>query len=1337
MQIVVLGMHRSGTSALARVLNLAGAYFGAEGVATPANVENRKGFWEREDVRALNDAALHSIGCDWDVVANFDVAAIGRQELATLRSGAADIVAKLDAHRPWFVKEPRLCLLLPIWRPSLEFPVCVHIYRNPLEVARSLKARNDMPIAAGLALWEAYNVAAFDAAAGLPRLVVSYHDLMHEPLAVTARTCTVLGSHGGYTLRQPAGDELAAFLSARLHHQRASAAALRAAASEQQVALYEQLQQLRSTGLHTASTAANLSRTAREVLRGYEAQRRDVAASVRDANAARMRRRQTDSATQLILKAHELDRALGELDAVRREAGRLRQSNSELERRFAVRNEQVRNLTAQRRELVDEVARQAASRHDARDDLNDAIQELRAAKAETAATRDEAARLQREVKDRQRDLAAAKEEIERRKSVASGQRRRLDDQRRQLDDIGRERGQLRREKQHLQHRLRALRGLASELQIGVRAVLASRRWRLGHAILSLPHRLLLRPPPATAASALLPLASEQLPTEALPASMSADAPAARQKTPRQAADPRRTTIAVLAWDVGHNPYGRAYLIAEALARRYRVVLIGFQFPRYGSDVWTPLRGAAMEPVVIQGCDFPEFQQQLRSLANKIDPDVVIACKARLPTVQLGMMLKAVRNRPVIVDVDDHELSFFRNQSPLDGVADLPDDALRVPHDEAWTRRVEPLLSFADELLVSNAALQSRFGGVLIPHARDERIFDPATVIGTAIRRQLDLLAQERLVLFVGTPRPHKGVLELAAAVRACSVPNCRLVVVGTPPEAAFRQALLDAGGNRLTMLNDQPFDALPGLLAAADLVCLLQDENSAVSQYQLPAKVIDALAMGVPVLATATPPLENLIAAGLVQATTQDTAAADIEHLLTLPSRERERQAVQARQWFIQNGSYAAILHRLTAAIDRAVESPKPLSEASRQFLQEQEQRYRAPPATVARRSGFDLVMFWKQNDVGLYGRRFDMLVEHLSKRPEIGRIAVFEPVPPPHSVAEESPATDQSRLVSHHRLLRRWRLKDSENVTYHAGNPAGRGGKAFADYVAAELEAIHVDPRQAAFWHCPYFEHTSAINTQLAPRLKLADVVDDQRTWADLSAERRSHLDAHYREVLGDADVVFVNCTALQDAMSAMTAELTVVPNGCDMRPAPAAARDMRFRHFAALPRPVVGLVGNLEPKTDSALLRKLATERPGYQLALIGSTHAADPALLELQDLPNVTFFGVVTYPEVRAWMSRLDVGLVPHQDTAQTRAMNPLKVLAYAADSVPVVSTQVANLGEFRPFMRVASTHEDFLAGVDEVVDGRFRLDEKALRAVADRNSWDRRVDQILATIGERMR
>ena len=72
----------------------------------------------------------------------------------------------MDAHRPWFLKEPRLCVLFPIWRQVVDLPVCIHIYRNPLEVAHSLQTRNGMPIEAGLALWELYNLRALQSSAG-------------------------------------------------------------------------------------------------------------------------------------------------------------------------------------------------------------------------------------------------------------------------------------------------------------------------------------------------------------------------------------------------------------------------------------------------------------------------------------------------------------------------------------------------------------------------------------------------------------------------------------------------------------------------------------------------------------------------------------------------------------------------------------------------------------------------------------------------------------------------------------------------------------------------------------------------------------------------------------------------------------------------------------------------------------------------------------------------------------------------------------------------------------------------------------------------------------------
>ena len=154
MQVFILGMHRSGTSALARVLNLMGLYFGGENVGTGRSAENIKGFWERRDVRDLNDAILATAGCDWDVVSALRLDTVAADTRAGYASAAANTVLNLDAHRPWFIKEPRLCLLFPIWQQALETPFAIHVHRNPLEVARSLAVRNGIPIDVGLALWE-------------------------------------------------------------------------------------------------------------------------------------------------------------------------------------------------------------------------------------------------------------------------------------------------------------------------------------------------------------------------------------------------------------------------------------------------------------------------------------------------------------------------------------------------------------------------------------------------------------------------------------------------------------------------------------------------------------------------------------------------------------------------------------------------------------------------------------------------------------------------------------------------------------------------------------------------------------------------------------------------------------------------------------------------------------------------------------------------------------------------------------------------------------------------------------------------------------------------------
>ena len=354
MQVFILGMHRSGTSALARVLNLMGLYFGEEDAGTGRSSENEKGFWERRDVRMINDSILFTSKSDWDLLAEFDPDLVPDTTKEGHASAIADVVTKLDAHRPWFVKEPRLCVTFPIWRPALERPVCIHISRNPLEVAHSLKARNRMPVRVGLALWELYNVRALQATVELPLLRVTYEDLVSDPGGTSETVRLFLAKHGSYPVRNPTASELSGSLDSKLRHHQKEEAALSRVATRDQLDLYRRL--IGSTAPIDAPRA--VSEGSLNTLRKYE-----TTASVDGRRRAAMessaRRRRSHLELQIALRDVELRHAL----AARQRA---EASLSTGQRRF---DSETKRLQAIRRALEVQLAETDERVRTLRDDI--------------------------------------------------------------------------------------------------------------------------------------------------------------------------------------------------------------------------------------------------------------------------------------------------------------------------------------------------------------------------------------------------------------------------------------------------------------------------------------------------------------------------------------------------------------------------------------------------------------------------------------------------------------------------------------------------------------------------------------------------------------------------------------------------------------------------------------------------------------------------------------------------------------------------------------------------------------------------------------------------------
>lgn len=153
--LVVLGMHRSGTSSVAGALALLGAR-APQTLMQPAE-DNPKGFWESEVLAGLNDRLLQAGGSSWHDWRRFDLAAVS-DVLSAFRAEAADKLAAEFGDADLIVlKDPRICRLFGFWRGVLEDSgyrvVVVSPLRPPAEVAASLMARNAMSRSHALRLW--------------------------------------------------------------------------------------------------------------------------------------------------------------------------------------------------------------------------------------------------------------------------------------------------------------------------------------------------------------------------------------------------------------------------------------------------------------------------------------------------------------------------------------------------------------------------------------------------------------------------------------------------------------------------------------------------------------------------------------------------------------------------------------------------------------------------------------------------------------------------------------------------------------------------------------------------------------------------------------------------------------------------------------------------------------------------------------------------------------------------------------------------------------------------------------------------------------------------------
>lgn len=419
----------------------------------------------------------------------------------------------------------------------------------------------------------------------------------------------------------------------------------------------------------------------------------------------------------------------------------------------------------------------------------------------------------------------------------------------------------------------------------------------------------------------------------------------RDGLPRRSGTTPAARLSVLSWDICRNHFSKAFNVAEAVAADdpSRVQLLGFRF--FDEPIFPPYADAmpAFETHFLDGAPFPAFDDALARTVAHVRGDVVYAVKPRLPSLGVALLANYHLGTPVVVECNDLESVVTSPAAgqrartvKLDEV-DPADPRLRDPYGELWTSIMEGLVPQVPLRATHNHVLDRHFGGgaFYMRNPKDDAHFDPDRYDRDAVRAELGIGLDERVLLFGGMVRKHKGVFRFAELLDWLG-PEWSLLVVGsreTPDQVRLRERV----GDRLRIIEPVDRNAMARVNLAADAVVLWLDPDVPASHYQMPYKLTDALAMRVPVVANPIGELADLGADGYLRLVPygDDAALAAALDDLYVDAAGTRRMVDAGRRLYLRQFSYGAVRETMDLIVDAALgaRGPLPVAEAFADFF--------------------------------------------------------------------------------------------------------------------------------------------------------------------------------------------------------------------------------------------------------------------------------------------------------------------------------------------------------------------------------------------------------------------
>ena len=343
----------------------------------------------------------------------------------------------------------------------------------------------------------------------------------------------------------------------------------------------------------------------------------------------------------------------------------------------------------------------------------------------------------------------------------------------------------------------------------------------------------------------------------------------------------------------------------------------------GNQIWQPIaHDKNITYKIVEVNRSGNLFKYVKCFARKISGNILYASKPLFPSFGVGLIIKLLDGKPLVLDIDDWELGFIK-----ENIHSLSfRNRLNVLSPYVKTLLFEKLSKLTGEITVSNRFLEKKFSGTVVWSGRDTDLLDPRKFNRATIRKKYGIAEDERVVMFFGTLRIHKGIEDLVEAVNLIKNPRITLTIVGidyhNPYNTDVSKSAKKLLNKRYKEFGMQPFQKIPEFLAMADIVAIPQKKNLATIG-QIPAKVFDAMAMEKAIIATEVSDLPEILngCGYIVEPDNPKELASAIQYILSHDSELKEI-GQKARQKCVEKYSWDAIENTLQQIFQKYEKRP-------------------------------------------------------------------------------------------------------------------------------------------------------------------------------------------------------------------------------------------------------------------------------------------------------------------------------------------------------------------------------------------------------------------------------